>query len=361
VTVNAAAAQNLAVNGGFETGDFTGWTLSGNTGFTGVGTADVHSGNYSAYLGPIGSDVHLDQVIATTAGDTYQVEFWLLNPGGTPSDFSASFGGTTLMSLVNTSAQGYTEYVFDVATTSSSTDLDFSARQDPSYWYLDDVSVVQVSPVSTSIPWLNATSGFWLDNAADWSGGAVPTGVDDVTVAASGGAPYIVTLNTGETAYADSLKVNDVEATVLDQGTLVLTGPLTIDAGAFNLAGGTLSASTIAVSDSGAFVGYGSVSSSVAITGTIEASGGTLDFAGAVTGSSTFDVNGSTLEFDSTVAATATVSFQSEAGTLALAPPSPPRTSPRSRSIKVRAAGRSSCRRMPQATMRRSPSTTPAI
>jgi len=32
----SAHAQNLVVNPGFETGDFTGWSLSGDTGFCGV-------------------------------------------------------------------------------------------------------------------------------------------------------------------------------------------------------------------------------------------------------------------------------------------------------------------------------------
>ena len=47
------------VNGGFETGDFTGWSRSGNQGFTSVTTSPfyVRSGTYGAFLGPIGSDV----------------------------------------------------------------------------------------------------------------------------------------------------------------------------------------------------------------------------------------------------------------------------------------------------------------
>ena len=41
---------NLVVNCGFETGDFTGWTQSGNTGFTGVSTGIyAYSGNYGAF------------------------------------------------------------------------------------------------------------------------------------------------------------------------------------------------------------------------------------------------------------------------------------------------------------------------
>ena len=54
-----ASAANLIVNGSFETGDFTGWTLSGNTGVTGVtgsfGGVDPEDGSFQAFFGPIGS------------------------------------------------------------------------------------------------------------------------------------------------------------------------------------------------------------------------------------------------------------------------------------------------------------------
>src|SRR5207342_1372158 len=72
----AVANANLVTNGGFETGDFTGWTNGGNTGFTGVDPGIQHSGTYGAFFGPIGSNGFLSQTLATTAGGVYTLSFW---------------------------------------------------------------------------------------------------------------------------------------------------------------------------------------------------------------------------------------------------------------------------------------------
>jgi hypothetical protein len=139
-------ANNLVVNGGFETGNLNGWTGNGvQLQYDQVVEANAHSGNYSLELGAVNAEYDVSQNIATVTGQTYQVQFWLENPGGTPSNFTASFGGETLLSLVNTNAQGYTEYTYDVTATSSSSELLFVAEQNPSFWYLDDVSVAQVN------------------------------------------------------------------------------------------------------------------------------------------------------------------------------------------------------------------------
>jgi hypothetical protein len=146
--------QNLVVNGGFETGDLTGWTPGGDLSqpqYDQVTTAEPHSGTYALEIGVIGDEYDVDQDIPTAPGATYQVQFWLANGGGTPSNFTASFGAITLLSLNDTSAQGYTEYTYDVTATSSSTELLFVGRQDPSFWYLDDVSVVGVSDVDPAL------------------------------------------------------------------------------------------------------------------------------------------------------------------------------------------------------------------
>jgi hypothetical protein len=144
----AGPGINLVANGGFETRDFTGWTNSGNPGFTGVSSGG-HGGSFSAYFGPIGSDGLLSQNISTTAGQHYTLDFWLSNGGGPANDFSVSWNGTPLLSYLNVGPQGYTEHTFDVVATAASTPLQFAFRQDPSFWHLDDISVTSTGSTTT--------------------------------------------------------------------------------------------------------------------------------------------------------------------------------------------------------------------
>src|SRR6266550_7045160 len=93
----AQAAINLVTNGSFETGDFTGWTLTGNTGFSGVECpgapfAGPGDGNCDAFFGPVGSNAILSQNLGTTIGQHYLITFDFQPDGGTPSFFSAMFG-----------------------------------------------------------------------------------------------------------------------------------------------------------------------------------------------------------------------------------------------------------------------------
>jgi FecR-like protein len=146
--VSTPAGPNVVVNGGFETGNFTGWVLSGNTGFTGVSSAYAHTGNFGAFLGPIGSDGFLSQTLSTAVGTPYIVSFSLLSDGGTPNDFSGSWGRSTFFSQTDIPAGNWRNLSFttDVAT-GTSTVLQFGFRNDPGFLGLDDVTVIPDPPL----------------------------------------------------------------------------------------------------------------------------------------------------------------------------------------------------------------------
>ncbi|MBV9742236.1 MAG: hypothetical protein JO099_00610 [Acidobacteriia bacterium] len=166
-----AVFSNEILNPGFEAGNFTDWTLSGETVCMGVvaagssffteggticgglGSSIVHAGNYAAYLGPQNSDGSLSQSVATVPGATYDINFWLasllLGLTNVPNDFSVTWGGQTLVSKTNVSVSPFTDFDYHATATGTSTTLTFTLRNDFSYFVLDDVSV---TPVTSSVP-----------------------------------------------------------------------------------------------------------------------------------------------------------------------------------------------------------------
>ena len=148
------AQANLVVNGGFETGDLTGWTvIPAATGSDyGVTSYAPHSGSYSLELGAVGSldDTVLQSALPTVAGQSYLVDFWLYHPyANSQNDFTASWNGTSLLSLVNTPINSWTEYTYTTTATGPTSTIQFAGRDVPAYYYLDDVSV---NPVATPEP-----------------------------------------------------------------------------------------------------------------------------------------------------------------------------------------------------------------
>lgn len=147
VVLAGSAQANLVTNGGFETGNFSGWTQFGNTGATGVTNSSryVHSGTFGGAFGAVGSPGGIFQSLATQAGTTYQVSFWLSIDSGTPNSMTFNWnGGADELSLVNSSGQAMTRYTYMLTATGASTDLRFNIQHNPAYYGLDDISVTAI-------------------------------------------------------------------------------------------------------------------------------------------------------------------------------------------------------------------------
>jgi hypothetical protein len=154
-TARAEAAVNLVTNPGFETGDFTDWTVTGDgiaidTVFPNTGCCDVV---FSALTTDLTPGV-LSQTLATTSGQAYTLGFALLDEAGFSGDtFAIDFGGFSETITGDMAAPPgnlpsfYTAFSFAVPgsdITSAMTTLSFEGLNFPGIgidWNLDDVSV----------------------------------------------------------------------------------------------------------------------------------------------------------------------------------------------------------------------------
>ena len=181
-SVCEAVSGNLVSICGFETGNFVGWTISGNTGYPGgayyygVDASDANSGKFGAYMSQDFIDggiapVDLSQTFATTPGEMYSFTFRLEQDSaptlGYAHALAASWGGTTVLDLTPTVAHpgtvgSFTEYSFTETATGPSTVMQFDFENDDSYWSFDDVSVSPTPEPSTYLLAGLGLSVFWL-------------------------------------------------------------------------------------------------------------------------------------------------------------------------------------------------------
>jgi hypothetical protein len=155
LVIPSIASADLVFNGGFESGDFTGWILSGNPIPGKVDGLKPHSGVYAADLTALGSASFMEQFLATRPGVTYDLTYFLDVSTPTSSgviEFLAQVNGVTLFDQTNSPPQPYTRYSFPFLAMSTSTDLKFGFRYDAGSFFLDDISVNAV-PEPSSV-WL---------------------------------------------------------------------------------------------------------------------------------------------------------------------------------------------------------------
>jgi len=167
--------QSIVSNGGFETGDFSGWNLNATSTQVGNLSGLVHSGHYGAGLGQPSTLGYLSQTLPTTAGQTYRLSLWIDNPknphGAAPNEFLVQWGATAIYDGVDLPFGTWTNLQFIVTAASSGSLLQFGFQDDPYYLGLDDISVMPIAapkiqavtrtPVSFGLAFASSTGAFY--------------------------------------------------------------------------------------------------------------------------------------------------------------------------------------------------------
>lgn len=185
--LSSVSAVELINNGGFETGNYSGWTIN----FTPVNNAAlivtnatfgeprVHSGTYAVNFNAnsVPATAVLEQTFATLLGATYQVSFWfgavsLASNPNVPSINSEIFGanGLTVLASHNYSVVGnhpaipYVNEQFTFVANGTQATLrlsDTTTQSGALDGVLDDVSVfLLASPVPEPSTWAMMILGF---------------------------------------------------------------------------------------------------------------------------------------------------------------------------------------------------------
>jgi len=158
----------ILVNGGFEDGNLTGWTLVGSKkdNYVTTTSAFVQSGSYGMILGESGQLGSLAQTLTTVPGQNYLLSLWLTVPsnsdGAIPNQFVVLWNGITLFNQSNLPFTVWTNLQFIVTATGTSTVLEFEFEDTPYYLGLDDISVTPFLPPSLHIARPLTTTGFNL-------------------------------------------------------------------------------------------------------------------------------------------------------------------------------------------------------
>jgi hypothetical protein len=158
----SAGAAELLTNGSFETGDLSGWSWTGNTGYTGVSCdGGAEDGSCLVSEGPVSSDGILSQTFTDNPGDTLTISGWIEGVGQGPSHVAFYLNDALLFDTGNpVPASDWTNHSV-IATATGADTFSVHFRNDPSFDHLDNFSVVATPGVPEPASWALMIGGFF--------------------------------------------------------------------------------------------------------------------------------------------------------------------------------------------------------
>ena len=164
-----SAQLNLITNGGFETGDFSGFSFQDSTARTYISDVGVHSGYYCAVLGS-SSFQSINQTVYVTGGQSYLLSFYLNRVStGSPTFFDVfvfwADGNTVLYQEGDAGSSGgyqkFSSLVVAPGTGMTALSLVILDETASGEFYLDDLSLVQVTSIVPNGGFENGNFNHW--------------------------------------------------------------------------------------------------------------------------------------------------------------------------------------------------------
>ncbi len=142
-----ALAQDLIMNGGLETGSFSGWTTqpAAQGSQFGIFQGVAHTGLFSSFFGAnMGFDDAMTQITPTTAGNLYRLSFWVLNQGAGNDRLNVQWEGASVFSQspMTIPLDAWTLVTMNVVATVNGSTLTISGFDVPGQFYIDDVMLI---------------------------------------------------------------------------------------------------------------------------------------------------------------------------------------------------------------------------
>ncbi|HME91018.1 MAG TPA: hypothetical protein VKE49_06325 [Myxococcaceae bacterium] len=134
--------NNLITNCGFETGCFAGWAVTYSWTARFEGGEVAHSGEFGLKFDPRDSLVELGQGLATVAGQSYTLSFWVQN-GSTPDRLQLWWNEELVLDTMTDPDTLFQQIVIDGLVAPSDGTMFWVGFANPSdYIYVDDFVVV---------------------------------------------------------------------------------------------------------------------------------------------------------------------------------------------------------------------------